>query len=130
MKKNHKRTKILSIIVILSIIGGLFSIFASFLLITKNSNTSEKQADSPRQNILPNQNLYTSHEVASHNTEDKCWIIVGNKVYDITPFLPVHEGGGLGIYCGSDITTEFNGEYHPKEAREILDKYYIGDLKK
>ena len=33
---------------------------------------------------------YTLNEVKKHNKENDCWIIVKNKVYDVTPFLKYH----------------------------------------
>ena len=36
---------------------------------------------------------FTRKEVSTHNTEDDCWIIILNKVYDVTKWLPKHPGG-------------------------------------
>ena len=32
-------------------------------------------------------------EVAKHAEPDNCWIVVNNKVYDLTKFAPDHPGG-------------------------------------
>ncbi|KDO70318.1 hypothetical protein CISIN_1g041866mg, partial [Citrus sinensis] len=37
--------------------------------------------------------LYTMQEAAHHNTKDDCWIVVHNKVYDVTSYLDDHPGG-------------------------------------
>jgi flavocytochrome c len=60
-------------------------------------------------------------DVEAHTAEDDCWLVVDNKVYDLTEFLPDHPGGKKAplIYAGKDATEEFNMLHKP----EILDKY-------
>jgi len=40
--------------------------------------------------------MFTKEQVAQHNKPDDCWIIVHNKVYDVTKFLSEHPGGKKG----------------------------------
>jgi Cytochrome b5-like Heme/Steroid binding domain len=45
---------------------------------------------------------YTLAEVAKHNTEGDCWVVVNGQVLDATKFLPDHPGGKkaiLSIVC-------------------------------
>ncbi len=74
---------------------------------------------------------YSRNEIKQHNKEDDCWIIVKNKVYDVTPYLNegIHPGGDevLLKYGGKDATQSFT-DIHSNDAWKILDKYYIGDL--
>jgi len=74
-------------------------------------------------------------EVAKHNTEANCWIIVNNKIYDISGYASAHPGGTRNItnYCGKESTTAFdtkggNRGSHSVYANSLLDQYYVGDL--
>ncbi|KAH9946806.1 FMN-dependent dehydrogenase-domain-containing protein [Amylocystis lapponica] len=59
-------------------------------------------------------------EVAEHNTSSSCWVIIKDKVYDVTEFLPEHPGGTRIIlkYAGRDATAVYE-PIHPPDA---LDK--------
>ena len=37
--------------------------------------------------------MFTSEEVAAHDTEDDCWLVIEGYVYDVTAFLRSHPGG-------------------------------------
>jgi predicted heme/steroid binding protein len=72
---------------------------------------------------------FTLEEVEKHNTEEDCWIIVHGKVYDATPFLETHPGGGASITMngGIDCTEDFDA-VHSDKARKMLEDFYIGEL--
>ncbi|CAM9091374.1 unnamed protein product, partial [Chrysoparadoxa australica] len=72
---------------------------------------------------------YTLKEVSRHDGEDDCWIVVEDKVYDVTSFLDDHPGGSesITISAGEDATDEFNA-LHSQKARNMLADYYIGDV--
>lgn len=76
---------------------------------------------------------YTAADVAKHGTSASCWTIVGNGVYDITPFLSQHPGGRSAVasLCGKDGTAGFNGQHgEARNPRKVLARYRIGKLKK
>jgi len=72
---------------------------------------------------------FTMADVEAHSGKDDCWFVVKNKVYNGTPFLADHPGGGSSILIvgGTDCTEEFEA-LHSSKAWKLLDDYYIGEL--
>lgn len=65
-----------------------------------------------------------------HSTPTDCWVVLHDKVYDLTAFAPVHPGGTGVIYraAGHDATAIF-APLHPVGIEERLDAgAYIGDV--
>lgn len=69
-------------------------------------------------------------EVALHNSERDCWIIVNGKVYDVTKYLNDHPGGVdiVTELAGKDSTEDYNDVGHTGDADEILATLQIGVL--
>jgi fatty acid desaturase len=68
----------------------------------------------------------TRAEVSLHNTEDDCWIIIEDKVYNVPPqWLSKHPGGKLTILsvAGKDATEPFIG-YHDEIVKQTRIKNY------
>ncbi|KAJ8607228.1 hypothetical protein CTAYLR_009925 [Chrysophaeum taylorii] len=78
----------------------------------------------------------TLDEVATHNHEKDCYLIIGNtnnggpKVYDVTKYLDDHPGG-------AEVMLELAGKYaddmfedigHSNEARKQLKQFLVGPL--
>lgn len=63
---------------------------------------------SSKKPIVKNREIrkYTREEVSKHNSRDDCWLIVDNKVYDVTSFVDSHPGGdSIFFNAGKDNTT-------------------------
>lgn len=87
--------------------------------------------------MMPGISLPTlpTHDVEKHNTEKSCYVTVGANVYDITPFLEDHPGGGDLIleYGGKDVSDIMRDElshFHSEAAFDILNEHLIGFVAK
>ena len=80
-------------------------------------------------------------DVVLHNSAVDCWTYIGDKVYDITEYVPRHPGGESILQaCGADGTSLFNertttdgqtigsGTAHSSNAASQLEAFEIGDL--
>uniref|UniRef100_A0A0N5APA1 Cytochrome b5 n=1 Tax=Syphacia muris TaxID=451379 RepID=A0A0N5APA1_9BILA len=73
---------------------------------------------------------YSREEVKIHNNVNSCWMIIDNKVYDITKFLDEHPGGCevLLEQGGKDGTELFEDVGHSTDARDMKENYTIGEV--
>ncbi|KAH6975206.1 putative cytochrome b5 [Ilyonectria sp. MPI-CAGE-AT-0026] len=74
----------------------------------------------------------TYKDVAKHTAKDDIYVVVHDKVYNLSTFIDEHPGGEevmLDI-AGADATEAFEDVGHSDEARDILPKLYVGDLKR
>ncbi len=69
-------------------------------------------------------------EIAMHNTEADCYLLIDSKVYDVTTYISKHPGGRKNITsrCGEEVTGIF-ASIHSNAAWDLLNSYYIGVLK-
>ncbi|CDH57385.1 cytochrome b5 [Lichtheimia corymbifera JMRC:FSU:9682] len=74
--------------------------------------------------------IYTYEEIAKHNKREDLWMVIDGKVYDITPFVDEHPGGEEVLIDegAKDATGPFEDVGHSPDARDLLEKYYIGDV--
>ncbi|KAI1318277.1 hypothetical protein EDD11_006973 [Mortierella claussenii] len=75
--------------------------------------------------------LFTTADLAEHSTRSSLYLAVGGKVYDCTDFIDEHPGGEEVLFdeAGKDATESFEDVGHSEEAREIMEKMYVGEYK-
>ncbi|CAL1398670.1 unnamed protein product [Linum trigynum] len=74
--------------------------------------------------------IHEFDDVVNHKSRDDCWLLIHGKVYNVTEFLEEHPGGDEVLLAATekDATDDFEDVGHGKEARELMMKYYIGDI--
>jgi len=75
---------------------------------------------------------FTFSDVSEHTTKKDLYMVIHEKVYDTTSFVDEHPGGEevLLDVGGQDATEAFEDVGHSDEAREILERLYVGELKR
>ena len=59
-----------------------------------------------------------------------CWLVIHNKVYDVSEFMIRHPGGRWIILAqgGKDATSAFLKTIHSEVAFDKMNELYIGEL--
>uniref|UniRef100_A0A1D1Y850 Long-chain specific acyl-CoA dehydrogenase, mitochondrial n=1 Tax=Anthurium amnicola TaxID=1678845 RepID=A0A1D1Y850_9ARAE len=72
----------------------------------------------------------TPDEVAQHNTESSIWIIVHDKVFDVTNFLDEHPGGKKVLLkvAGTDATKQFDNFHNLAILEKYASQLQIGEI--
>ncbi|KAJ7223990.1 cytochrome b5-like heme/steroid binding domain-containing protein [Mycena rebaudengoi] len=76
--------------------------------------------------------IITLAELREHSTKDNLWVLLHEKVYDVSKFLDEHPGGDEVILAeaSQDATEAFEDVGHSDEARELLPGMLIGEFEK
>lgn len=74
---------------------------------------------------------FTESEVAKHNTEHDCWMIINGIVYNLTKFVNKHPGGKQTIlnFAGKDGSEVFNTVHQKGPQKFVLKMFKVGVLK-
>lgn len=74
-------------------------------------------------------NEFSLTDISTHDQQEDCWMAIGGKVYDATPWIPNHPGGLIILKgCGIDATSLFQPVSHSANAQAKLKELYIGEL--
>lgn len=88
---------------------------------------------SPSESINKQNNILSKEIIDSHNNQNDCWLIIENKVLDVTAFINKHPGGKEAIInnCGKDATELFNStSNHAKQSvKALIERFTIGYTK-
>ena len=73
---------------------------------------------------------YTLAEVAQHCTEDDAWVIIDERVYDVTRFVDKHPGGvgPMLNLAGKDCTDVFANYHAARVYKTMLPGFLIGEV--
>ncbi|XP_013149369.1 PREDICTED: cytochrome b5-like [Papilio polytes] len=73
---------------------------------------------------------FTRKEIAERDTKAETVFVIANKVYDVTKFVDDHPGGHeiLVNVAGKDASEQFEDAGHSLDAKELMQKYFIGEV--
>ncbi|KAL9252972.1 Cytochrome B5-like protein [Drosera capensis] len=108
-------------------IGILLALFIFIPRFHKPSHGSSKMDDYGRRNAASKvSQKYAKAEVSLHNKRTDCWIIIKEKVYDVTSYVEEHPGGDAILVHAGDDSAE--GPQHATRTFDMIDDFYIGEL--
>jgi len=124
-----KKEFIFGLIMVLIVGGALFFVFNK-----KEEKKEEIKTSKVVSPVVTKKSSFSMSDVAKHNNENDCWIVIDGKVYDVTNYIESHPGGRVLVnFCGQDGSDAFatkgkKNKPHSPAAYEILKTLYIGDL--
>ncbi|EGG15010.1 hypothetical protein DFA_09830 [Cavenderia fasciculata] len=70
--------------------------------------------------LINQKNYFSLEEISRHNTRESCWMIIQNKVYDITEYIDRHPGGKNALlrFAGKDGSE--NVQFHSNKMLQIF----------
>lgn len=120
--------------------------------VSNNNSSNNNVASQPTVNTVKNNVVkpvvapvgeitLSLNEIAKHNKQSDCFLLISGKVYNITSFFGSHPGGNgtMLATCGTDATAAYmtkdpnatstaGGRNHSSNAVSMLSSYYIGDF--
>ncbi|MFA5030644.1 MAG: cytochrome b5-like heme/steroid binding domain-containing protein [Patescibacteria group bacterium] len=137
-----KKEMLIGIVGIVAIIVGSFVIWYSYnkkqdaiVIHTINSSTITNSIQNKlNANSASGATILDTTMITQHNTTNDCWLLINNKVYDVSSYLTSHPGGSATIipYCGKDATVAFDSKggqgSHSAFAQSELAQFVIGTV--
>ncbi|CUM48595.1 unnamed protein product [Debaryomyces fabryi] len=82
------------------------------------------------QETMKSLQVFTLEQIKCHDNSNDLWMVIYNKVYDVTSFIPSHPGSAeVLLDCGGvDATEAFEDVAHSDDAFQMLEPYFIGNL--
>jgi flavocytochrome c len=95
---------------------------------TTDGTTSGVAPKAPEDKALKE---FSLAEVAAHNKEKDCWVIVDDLVIDVTTFLGDHPGGKMAImsFAGRDATEEFKMVHEEGVLQKFAGHLVVGKVR-
>ncbi|KAK1365339.1 Cytochrome b5 heme-binding domain-containing protein [Heracleum sosnowskyi] len=116
----------MEIILLTVILGFLISLVIFVPRLLKSDSSKADQSNTISKQALK---AYTKAEVSLHNLRTDCWIIIKEKVYDVTSYVEEHPGGdAILAHAGDDSTEGFYGPQHATRVFDMIEDFCIGDL--
>ncbi|KAH7512908.1 cytochrome B5-like protein [Ziziphus jujuba] len=114
-------------IAVVALVLGL--VLGAFILIPRNLKSDRTKNDQSNAKDKKASKIYSKAEVSLHNKRTDCWIIIKDKVYDVTSYVEEHPGGdAILAHAGDDSTEGFYGPQHATRVFDMIEDFYIGNL--
>ncbi|XP_021741414.1 cytochrome B5-like protein isoform X2 [Chenopodium quinoa] len=111
------------------ILGVLLALLFIIPRFNKPSQSKTEALNSNTNNISKESRRYTKAEVSLHDKRTDCWVIIKDKVYDVTSYVEEHPGGdAILTHAGDDSTEGFYGPQHGTRVFDIIEDFCIGEL--
>ena len=116
----------------LYIARALVTVVIIHLLVARVSSrggADAQRASTKRAKVDP-MTPYAREEIAKHASVDDLWVIIDDKVYDLTDYVDEHPGGvdAVAKNGGGDAPEGFKGPQHPSRVFDIVEEYRVGVL--
>lgn len=111
---------------ILAVVALVLCIFLGAFVLIPSGNSKKVKSNAKAEKTAK---IYTKAEVSLHNKRTDCWVIIKNKVYDLSSYVEVHPGGdAILTHAGGDSTAGFYGPQHASLVYDMVHEFYVGDL--